>query len=62
MKNLDLNALGVVEMVDREMQETNGGFILALLELFAGAILVDAVLSGQESIDAIKDGMNSRKR
>ena len=43
MKNLDLNAMGVVEMDARELKETDGGFPLLAL-IVAGVILVTGVV------------------
>jgi len=47
MKNLDLNAMGVVEMDGKEIKENNGGFfpivifgVVIAAEYVAGAFLV----------------------
>jgi len=53
MKNLDLNALGVVEMDAVEMKENNGGFVCGgICLLIAGALLGAALTQDLDDLKA----------
>jgi hypothetical protein len=56
MKNFDLNSMGVQEMDPREMQEIDGGWLVALI---FGYIFLEACLNPQAHINSFKEGWNA---
>lgn len=60
MKKLDLAALGVEEMSDAQMMETNGGIFGALAWLVAGIIISECLDRGAKG--DFMDGWNAAAR
>ena len=59
MKTLDLNAYGVMEMNEAEMQSANGGFLQLLAGLVVGVIVAE--LLDRNAARDFMDGWNAAK-
>jgi hypothetical protein len=57
-KSLDLSLPGVMELGREELKSVDGGWLWFVVGL-GTTILFDAILSGQEPVDALMDGWNS---
>ncbi|MFV0312786.1 MAG: hypothetical protein ACK5KN_14220 [Dysgonomonas sp.] len=60
MKKLDLAALGVEEMSEVQMQETNGGFLQLIAAGFLAYVAWDVIMNPSDAASAFKEGMDAR--